>query len=105
MDKEKLLIKLNICLLVEDDELLEKYNKIWNKVRNSIKKAFDNEPVYHEIYLKIKMKSYKGKYNTSFHDDRIPKEGSYCICLSVILIGSVFKLGEKILSSSAFRGM
>ena len=51
------------------------------------------------------MKSYKGKYNTSFHDDRIPKEGSYCICLSVILIGSVFKLGEKILSSSAFRGM
>ena len=49
MDKEKLLIKLNICLLVEDDELLEKYNKIWNKVRNSIKKAFDNEPVYHEI--------------------------------------------------------
>ena len=41
--------------------------------------------------LKTKIKSYDGKANTIFHNDKTPKEGSYCICLSVVLIDSVFK--------------
>ena len=28
-------------LFIEDNELLEKYNNIWNKVSNSIKKELD----------------------------------------------------------------
>ena len=35
------------------------------------------------------MKSYNGKTNTNFHNNKIPKEGSQCVCLSVILIDSV----------------
>ena len=32
-------MKLDIYLfLIKDDELLEKYNEIWKKVKNSIKK-------------------------------------------------------------------
>ena len=38
--------------LMKDAELLGKYNKIWNKVSNSIRKGFDSEPVYNEKYLK-----------------------------------------------------
>ena len=38
--------------LIKDDELLEKYNEIWEKVKNSLKKNFDSEPVYNEKYLK-----------------------------------------------------
>ena len=34
-----------MCLLIEDDNLLEKYNTIWNKVNTDIKKEFDSEPV------------------------------------------------------------
>ena len=64
------------------------------KASNNIKKEFDSEPVYNEKYLKTKIKSYKGKINTSFHNNKIPKESSHCICLSVILIGSVFKTGK-----------
>ena len=37
-----------MSFLIEDDELLEKYNKIWKKVKNSIKKEFDSKPVYKE---------------------------------------------------------
>ena len=33
---------------IKDDELLEKYNEIWEKVNNSIKKEFDSEPVYNK---------------------------------------------------------
>ena len=31
--------------LTEDDELLEQYNTIWDKVSAGIKKEFDSEPV------------------------------------------------------------
>ena len=35
-----------MSFLIKDDELLEKYNKILEKVKNNIKKEFDSEPVY-----------------------------------------------------------
>ena len=81
--------------LIKDDELLEKYNEIWEKVKNSLKKEFDSEPVYNEKYLKTKIKSYNEKINTNFHDNKIPKESSQFICLSVILIASVFRTGKN----------
>ena len=46
-------------------------------------------------YLKAKIKSYNGKINTNFHDNKIPKEGSQFICLSVILVDSVFRTGKN----------
>ena len=40
------------------------------------------------------MKYYEGKNNTSFDCDKVPKEGSQCICVSVILIDYVFRIGK-----------
>ena len=37
--------------LIEDDDLLEKYNNIWDKVSADIKKEFDSEPVYNKEFL------------------------------------------------------
>ena len=39
------LMKLNISFLIKDDELLEKYNEIWEDLRNSIQKEFESKPV------------------------------------------------------------
>ena len=47
--------------------------------------------MYNEKYLRTKIKSYNGKINTNFHNDKIPKDGSKCISLSVILIDSIYK--------------
>ena len=44
--------------MIEDDDLLEKYNTIWDKVSVDIKKEFDREPVYNKKYLKTKKKSH-----------------------------------------------
>ena len=41
-------MKLNSSFFIKHDELLEKYNEIWEKVKNSLKKEFDSEPVYNE---------------------------------------------------------
>ena len=43
--------------LMKDDELLEKYNEIYEKVKNSLRKEFDSVPVYNKKYLKDKMRS------------------------------------------------
>ena len=73
---------------IKDDELLEKYNEIWEKVGNSSRKEFDSEPVYNEKYLKTKM-------TQIFITKKILKEGSQRICLPVILTDSVFRTGKN----------
>ena len=42
--------------MIEDDDLLEKYNTALDKVIADIKKEFDFKPVYHKKFLKIKKK-------------------------------------------------
>ena len=79
----------------KDCELLEEYNELWEKVKISINKDFDSEPVCNEKYLKAKMKFYNGKIKTNFHNNKIPKESCQCICLLVILIDSVFRTDKN----------
>ena len=69
-----------MSILIKNYELLKKYNKTWKKVKNSIDKEFDGNPLYNKKNLNTKIKSYNGKSNTNFHSNKIPKEGSQCIC-------------------------
>ena len=55
--------------MTEDDDLLEKYNTIWDKVSVDIKKEVDSEPVYNKEFLKTKIKSH-GDEVTDFHDKK-----------------------------------
>ena len=87
------------------EKLLETYNEIWKKVSNIIKKEFDSKLVYNEKYLKTKIKSHNGKINKNFQNNKIRKEGSQYICLSVIFIETVYRKDKKLLSSSVFRRM
>ena len=36
--------------LVEDDDILEKYDTIWGKVSTDIKKEFDSEPFFNNFF-------------------------------------------------------
>ena len=56
--------------LIKDDDLLGKYNTIWEKVSADIKKQFDSEPVYNKIYLKGKVK-FNGNECSNFYDEKI----------------------------------
>ena len=65
-------------ILIKDEKSLEKYNEIWKKVSNIIEKEFDSNSVYNEKYIQI-------------FPVIMWKEGSEYICLSVFLLGSVYK--------------
>ena len=36
--------------LIKDDNLLKKYNDIWNRASNSIEKELDSQPIYIHFY-------------------------------------------------------
>ena len=57
------------AFLIEDDDLLEKYNTVWDKVSADIKREFHSEPVYNKNYLKTKVKSH-GNEVTDFYDKK-----------------------------------
>ena len=84
-------MKLNMSFLIKDNELLEKYNEIWEKAKDSLKREFDSKPVYNKKYLKAKIKSYFGK---STQNNKIPKASQY-VCLSIISLDSVFRAGKN----------
>ena len=65
---------------IEDNELLETYNGIWNKVSNSIKKKI----------LKTKIRSC-GDKPAYIHDKQVLKVGSNYTFLTVLLLDSVLK--------------
>ena len=60
--------------LIEDDDLLEKYNTIWDKVSADISKRIC-EPVYKKIFSKTKIKSHSDEV-TDFYHTEIPKADS-----------------------------
>ena len=76
--------------LIEDDDLLEKYNTTWDKVNADKKKEFDNESVCNKEYSKTSIKSNGGEV-TNFYDKKIPKVDSNHTCLAIISLYSAFK--------------
>ena len=87
-----------LLFLIRNNEMLEKYNGIWDKVNNTIKKEFYSEPVYNEKYVSTKIKSYEGEINTILSEDLIPKKALNVIAyqyLSIILIDSVFRIHKN----------
>ena len=69
--------------LVEDINILEKYNTVWEKVSADIKKEFDSELVYIKLFLKTKIKCH-GNEVIDFCDKKILKVDSNPTCLAVI---------------------
>ena len=85
--------------MIEDKELLKRFNDIWNKVSISMKKGFDSEPMYHKKCLKTKIKSYDMRLQT-FMIKFFSKICSNYTFLAVILIDFVLKQRRKLLSAS-----
>ena len=77
-----------------EDNLLEKYNTIWDKVSTDIYiKKFDSKPACNKKFLKTKIKS--DDEVTDFYDKKIPKVDSNHTCLTVITLDSALKKHDE----------
>ena len=93
----------NMCFMIKNDDVLDKYGEIWDKVKNTLKIKFHSMPVYDEKYMKVKVREFNGVIKTTFLSDKIPKESMHYFCIACITIDSVMRMEKKELSKSLFR--
>ena len=53
----------NMSFMIKDDNVLDKYNKIWDKIKNKLSVKFHSKPVYDQKYLKAKVREFDGVFN------------------------------------------
>ena len=46
----------SMSFLIKDDEVWDKYNKIWDLIKDKLGNKFHSEPVYKYKYLKAKLR-------------------------------------------------
>ena len=81
---------------MDDQKIYEKYNKIWEVVRNLLKIDFTVSPVRDDIYLYIILKIFNKINRTTFNNNNyIPVEKNHYICIPVIDIDSVLKIDKR----------
>ena len=91
--------------LIKDNEVWEKYNKIWDMIKDKLGIEFHSKPVYEYEYLKTKVREFDGVIKTKFLGNDMPKENMHYTCIAYITIDSVMKIDKKRSSTSLFRRM
>ena len=81
---------------------LNKYNEIWDRIKEKLNIKFHSTPVYDEQYIKAKVREFNCVIKTNILGDEIPKESAHYTCIAYVTIDSVLRI-EKKLSASLFR--
>ena len=64
----------NMSFVTDDESVYEKYNEIWEVIRNLLKIDFTVNPVRDDIYLVAKLKIFNKINKTTFTNNAIPME-------------------------------
>ena len=76
----------------KDDDVLDKYNEIWDKIRETLNIKFHSMPAYYEKYIKVKVREFDGVIKPNVLDDEILKESMHYTCITCITIYSVMRM-------------
>ena len=84
-----------MSFVIKDDDVLDKYNEIWDKIKGKLNIKFHSMPVYDGKYLKAKVREFNGLIKTNSFDDKIPKENMHYTCIACITIDSVMRMEKN----------
>ena len=87
----------NSSFLIKDDNVLNKYNKIWNVIKNKLNIKFHSMPIYDKTYIKVKVREFDVKIKTNFLGNEVPKENMHYTCIVCMTVDSVMKMDKKII--------
>ena len=73
----------------------DKYDKIWDEIKNKLNINFQSEPVYEYKYLKAKVREFDGVIKTNILGNDMPKENMHYTCIACITIDSVMNFDKK----------
>ena len=84
-----------MSFFIKDDNALDKYNKIWDKIKEKLNIKFYSMLVYDETYIRAKVREFDSKIKTNFLGDEIPKKNMHYTCIACVTIDSVMRMDEK----------
>ena len=85
----------NMHFVIKDDDVLDKYNEIWGKIKTDLNIKFHSMPVYDEKQIKAKIREFNGVIKTNFSGDEIPKENMHYTSIACITIDSVMRMEKR----------
>ena len=89
-----------MSFFTDNDEFLERYTAIWEKISDLVNKKFDSDPIYNNKYINTKIKSYNNDINTNFRNidnknNILPEKSKSYKCVSLISLDSIIKINKK----------
>ena len=97
-----------MSFLTDNNEFLERYTKIWEKISHLIDKKFDSDPVYNNKCIITKIRSYNNDIMTNFYNvdnknNKLPEENKAYKCMSLISLDSIIKINKKYYPQALLR--
>ena len=80
----------NMSLLIKNSDVWDKYEDIWDVIKNKLSIKFHSEPI-----SKGKVREFHGSIKTNFLGNGLPKEKTYYTCIACITLDSVLKMNKK----------
>ena len=85
----------NMSFVIKDEDVLDKHNEIWDKIKNTLSIKFHSLLVYDEQYIKAKVREFNRVIKTNFLSDKVLKENKHYTCIACIIIDSVMRMEKK----------
>ena len=89
-----------ISFFTTNNEFLEKYTAIWEKISDLVNKKFDSDPIYNNKYINTKIRSYNNDIKTNFRNidnknNKLPEKNKPYKCISLISLDSIIKIHKN----------
>ena len=86
-----------MSFLIKNSEVWEKYEDIWNVIKNKLDINFHSQPIYKNKYLKARVREFDGSIKTIFLGNNLPKENTHYACIACITSDFIIKMKKKII--------
>ena len=89
-----------MSFFTDNNEFLERYTSIWDKISDLVNKKFDSDPIYYNKYINTKIRSYINDIKTNFcnignKNNKLPEKNKPYKCVSLISLDSIIKIKKK----------
>ena len=79
-----------MSFFINNNEFLERYTAIWEKISDLVKKKFDSDPIYNNKYINTKIRSYNNDTKTNFRNidnknNKLPEKNKPYKCVINII--------------------
>ena len=85
----------NMSFMIKDDKVWDKYDKIWNVIKDKLGIKFHSEPVYEYKYLRVKVREFDDIIKTNFLGNDVPNKNMHYTFIACIIMDFVMRMDKR----------